>query len=249
VVTRAREQARALGDALEQAGAQVLYCAAIRITDPEDAAPFRAAVQRLREFDWVVLTSVNGVARFFEEVARLGVDARVLHALRFAAVGPATAAAIEEHGFEVGVIPGKYLGAALPAAMRAQLKPGARVLLARAAGANPELPQGLLDAGARVEDVESYRSVPDLAEIERVRSALEAGVIDLFTFTSPSAVSYFVQMVQRRVEMIPVAAIGPITASRARDLGLRVEVEASEHSIPGLVAAIASYFGGHRSFP
>lgn len=242
IVTRPREQAHVLGNALEQAGARVLYCAAIRITDPLDPVPFRAAIRRLHEFEWVVLTSVNGVQRFFDEAAVAAVPPDTLAKLRYAAVGPATAAAIEAQGLAVEVVPAEYTGAAIPAAMSTLLKPGARVLIARAANANPELPTGLRAAGADVVDVESYRSVPDLAAIEEVREALDRNSVDLIAFTSPSAVTYFTQAVDRPLSNVPVAVIGPITATRARDLGLRVEVEAAEHSVPGLVAAIVSFF-------
>ena len=242
MVTRPREQARSLGDALEHAGARVIYCASIRIADPPDPEPFRAAIRRLDSFDWVVLTSVNGVARFFDEVAAAGAGA-ALAGLRFAAVGPATAAAIEAHGVSVDVMPAEFRGDAIPAAMQPRIQPGCRVLLPRAAGGNPELAAGLIRIGAQVTDVESYRSVPDLKDIGVVREALDANLVDLIAFTSPSAVSYFIDMVQRSLGDITVAAIGPITAARARDLGLRVEIEAKEHSVQGLVAAIVSYFG------
>jgi len=244
VVTRAREQARALGSALEQVGARVVYCPAIRIADPVDPAPFLDAVRRLHDFEWVVLTSVNGVERFFAAVESAGIDRAALSALRFAAVGPATAAAIESHGCSVDVIPAAYLGSAIPEVLGPMLRAGTRVLLARAAGADPRLPEGLAAAGAEVVEVESYRSVPDLAGIGSVQAALDRDLVDLIAFTSPSAATYFTQAVHRPLSMVPIAAIGPITAARVRDLGLRVDIEAAEHTIPGLVAAIVSFFGG-----
>lgn len=247
VVTRARQQASTFGDALRAAGARVIYCAAIRIADPVDPEPFRSSVRRVHEFDWIVLTSVNGVARFFDEMQRASVGFAALKSARFAAVGPATAAAIESHGFIVDVMPSEFTGAALPGAMRDVLRPGARVLIPRAAGGNAALPAGLLEAGAHVTDVESYCSVPDLEDIERVRDALDRQEVDLLTFTSPSAVSYFVDLVQRPLNSVPIAAIGPITASRAVEAGLHVAIQAEEYSIPGLVAAIVVWFDERRT--
>lgn len=247
VVTRAREQARDFGDRLGEAGANVLYCAAIQIADPEDLEPFRDAVRRIDAFEWIVLTSVNGVARLFDEVERSGVGPGKLARARFAAVGPATAAAIEARGFRVDVIPAEYTGAALPAAMRAGLRPGSRILISRAAGGTPVLAAGLIAAGAEVVDVESYRSVPDLGDLELVRSALDSQGVDLLTFTSPRAVSYFIEAVQRPLNHVPIAAIGPITASRVRASGLPVAIEAAEHSVAGLVSAIVTWFASRSS--
>ena len=158
VVTRPRAQAAGFVDALGAAGADVIPCPTIEIVPPASWAPLDAAIARIESYDWVVLTSVNGVEMFFARLRALHRDVRALHRARFAAVGPETAAALDMRGIVVEVMPEEFRAEAVAAAMRTAGMAGARVLLARAAGAR-EIPPALLrEAGAAVEEVASYES-------------------------------------------------------------------------------------------
>jgi uroporphyrinogen III methyltransferase / synthase len=247
VVTRARAQAADLGQPLEALGAAVIYCPTIRIAPATDPLPLQRALQTLQAFDWLVLTSANGVEAVLAELQRQGQARAALAGVRLVCVGPATAAALRRNQLEPAVMPEEFVSREIASALADQLQPGARVLLARAAGADPELPRRLRDLGARVTDIEAYHAVPDLASVEEVRSSLIAQEVDLITFTSPSTATYFVAAVGDLARSVALAAIGPVTAARIRELGFRVSIVAAEHTASGLVAAISDYFAGLRN--
>jgi len=232
-------------DALEALGAEALVYPTIAVEAPEDPGPLRRAVDALPSYDWLVLTSPNGVEWFWRALETAGRDAAELEDLRVACVGRATAEAVEARGLTVDVVPSDQHGEGLLEAMLdAGGLDGARVLLPRAAVARDVLPDGLEAAGARVDDVAAYRTVPNTEGAQAMRRELAAGRIDVVTFTSPSSARSFVDAVGRELHGAKVAVIGPVTGRAARELGLEVAVEASDHSIPGLVRAVAGLYGG-----
>ncbi|MDY0340235.1 MAG: uroporphyrinogen-III synthase [Coriobacteriia bacterium] len=241
-MTRSREQAGTLAGLLESAGAEALVFPSIEIVDPPDMAPLDAALCGLDVYAWAVFTSVNTVERFFERMAMSDLDARDLHGLRVAAVGPATAAALRSHGIEADLVPDEYVGEGVLEALCARgVGEGTRVLLPRALEAREVLPDGLRERGARVDVVPVYQTVVgpgDPAVLERLR----AGDADAVTFTSPSTVRGFLRLVgDVDLDRLVVAVIGPIAAAAARDAGLRIDVEPSDYTAPALVAALDEY--------
>lgn len=248
-VTRALGQSDELAGPLRAAGATVHVCPLIRIENTVDSAQLRKVKNALGEYAWVVFTSVNGVEQFMRLLHGEGLAREVVGNARVACVGPATAAAAERHGFAVAAIPDVFAGAAVANAI-AQRGPvgGLKILLARAGGGGNELPRDLQALGAEVDDFELYRSVPDTDGADRLRELLGNQDVDLLTFTSGSAVTYFVEKVGNPAEMA-VAVIGPSTAHVARRLGLRVDIEADPHTTAGLIKAIIDYYaaGGGKS--
>ncbi len=243
LVTRARAQAAALADALEALGAEPVLFPTIRIAPPENAQPLLEAVRDIAFFDWVIFTSVNGVDRFWAALEQVGHDARALGGVQVACIGPATAAACELRGVRPDLVPETYVAEAVEAALAGATDlDGARILLPRAAAAREVLPVGLARRGAQVEEVEAYRTVADTEGGAEIRRRLRAGEIDAVTFTSSSTVRNYVDAVGAEVGSAAVAAIGPITAGTARELGLRVDVQAAEHTVPGLVRALANHY-------
>jgi uroporphyrinogen III methyltransferase / synthase len=236
VVTRAMERPGQLSDKLRAAGAEVVEVPTIRIEDPADGGrSLDAAVERVGEFDWVVLTSPNGARRFCDRLR----DGRDLAGVRLAAIGPGTAAALAERHLQVDLQPERFVAESLleafpdPPADR----PG-RVLLARAEVARDVLPDGLAARGWQVEIADAYRTVPaEVSAADRARLA-EAQIV---TFASASAVTNY--LAAAGAELVPpvVAAIGPITADAARTAGLTVAVEAQVHTLDGLVDALAAW--------
>lgn len=237
VVTRAGPQASELSRRLRAVGAEVVEVPTIRIVDPEDGgAALRDALARVSGFDWVVVTSPNGARRLCAGIR----DGRDLAGVQLAAVGPGTAAVLAEHGLVADLVPPKAITESLLEAFPPAPAGGGRVLLVRAAVARDVLPEGLRQAGWEVEDVDAYRNVP--AELDdRVRERI-AGA-EVVTFASASAVKNFVAAAG--VDAVPpvVAAIGPITAAAATELGLEVAVEAEEHTLDGLVRALLDHLG------
>lgn len=248
VVTRAREQAGELIALLEAAGAEALAFPCIAFVEPEswdvaDAAIGRLGAAVVPGYDWVLFTSANGVAFFFDRCVAGGVDAASVAALRVAAVGPATAAALAERGIEPEVLPEEYVGEGLLEALVARgVGTGGRVLLPRAQEARDVLPDGLIARGALVDVVPVYRTVTgpgDAAVLGRLR----AGEADVVTFTSPSTVRGFLRLAGGMLRPMPiVACIGPVAAAAARANGLDVAVESAEHTVCGLVRALEAYF-------
>lgn len=248
VVTRAIEQAGELIALLEAAGAEALVFPCIAIAEPESWDAADAAIGRLRAaaapaYDWVLFTSANGVGCFFDRCAVRGVDAASVAALRVAAVGPATAAALAARGIEPEVLPEEYVGESLLEALIARgVGAGSRVLLPRAEEARDVLPDGLRARGAQVDIVPVYRTVTgpgDAAVLER----LSAGEADAVTFTSPSTVRGFLRLTGGMLTPMPVVAcIGPVASAAARSNGLEVAAEPAEHTVSGLVRALDAHF-------
>jgi len=255
VVTRPRAQALGFIDALSALGADVLPCPTIEIVAPQSWAPLDAAIDRLESYDWLVLTSANGVQMFFDRLRERRRDVRALHRARVAAVGSETAAAIATRGVLVDVVPDEFRAEAVAEAMCAAGMAGARVLLPRAAVAREVLPQMLRAAGAVVDEVASYRSAAPLRDTSELRALLAEGAVDLITFTSSSTVTNFVALLgseaASQIAAAPVGCIGPITADTARAAGLRVAVQSSVYTIAAFTEAIVAYFtnaaaGKHR---
>jgi uroporphyrinogen-III synthase len=227
---------------LRDLGARVISFPTIQIQPPEDPSPLLDAVRRSGSYDWIVFTSVNGVAAVDWALGALGRRSSELGKARVAAIGPATAAAVRETlGLEVSVLPSEYRAESLAASLlEAEADPGrAHIFLPRAAEAREVLPRLLEEAGAEVDEVPAYRTIlVDGARAGGLRASLAAGEVDWLTFTASSTVRGFVEAVGTDVGRSRVAAVGPITAGTARELGLPVHAVASEFTIEGLVEAL-----------
>jgi uroporphyrinogen-III synthase len=254
LVGRARHQAGTLSSSLRALGAQVLEIPFIKIRKPRSYAPLDNALRNLFAYDWLILTSVNGVDALWERLRKLRLSRKHLQHLKVAAIGPATRQAIEKHGIKVNVVPEEYVAESVVKSLRRQAK-GKRVLLVRAKVARDVIPRELRKLGARVEVVEAYETVLPQASRLRLRRVLNNPKRrpDWITFTSSSTVRNFVALLgkpRRRVAHtgmlagIRFASIGPVTSSTLRECGLRVDIEASEYNIPGLIRAIVSSRSG-----
>ncbi|MHB0868145.1 MAG: uroporphyrinogen-III synthase, partial [Chloroflexota bacterium] len=202
------------------------------------------AIGSLGSYDWIVFTSANGVKALLERLEALGRDVRALGGARLAAIGPATAQALRRCRLHVDLVPSEYVAEEVASALISRGVAGKRVLLPRADLARDVLALDLERAGAVVDDVVAYRTVPAMADLARLREQLAGGEIDVVTFASSSTVRYLVAGLGEEARALlarpTIACIGPITAETARELGLRVDVVAAEHTIPGLVEAILS---------
>jgi uroporphyrinogen-III synthase len=248
VNTRARHQAAELDRLLLARGAKPVAYPCIDIALPEDTRPLddalRAAVQG--EFDWLVFTSANTVLSLSRRVEALGVNKSKLRGVKIAAIGPATAEAVRTLlGLEVSLLPEEHVAESLVEALR--IAPGARVLLPQSDLARPVLAVGLTLAGLVVSAVVTYRTVIGSGGAD-VPALLDAGQIDVVTFTSSSTVENFLIRLSResgdRASLADVclACIGPVTAGTAVEHGLSVDVMPTEHILEGLVRDLEVYF-------
>jgi uroporphyrinogen III methyltransferase/synthase len=238
VVTRAREQASELRRRLEHRGAEVVELPAIVIERVDFTLP------PLDRYQWLVFTSANGVAAFFDRgLAARGRDARALARLRVAAIGTGTADALARRGVIADLVPDRFVAEALLDAFPEPAEPGERVLLARAEHARDALPAGLRERGYDVDVLAVYRTAattpaPDIVE------SIRSGRVDALTFTSSSTVTNFCDMLGTLPDPHPlVVSIGPVTSRTAKERGLRVDAEAVEHTIDGLVEVLVDALG------
>ena len=239
VVTRATQQAPILSEKLRELGADVIEMPATQIARL-DLSPLRSAIAGIDEYDWLIFTSQNAVAIFWEQLLGAGRDARALAGVKIAAVGPATAGALLEHGITVDLIPKRFVAEGLLEMMRERGDiASARVLYVTAEGARDALPDGLEQMGADVTVIEAYRSISDGQGAKRLSRAIEAGKVDLVTFTSASSVKAYVEVVGDELALrVPAASIGPQTSEALRGAGIEIKHEAEEATIDGLVAAV-----------
>ena len=254
LVTRAREQAGGAAKLLRDRGADPVVIPMIEIHPPTEAEPMTNAVGTLERYGWVVFTSANGVERLWAEIRRQSRDARAFSRAKIAAIGPGTAAALERIGLSADLVPkdhkGEGLAAELVPAVLAAPSEGAgppRVLLARAEVARDVVPDALRAAGCEVDVVSVYRTRPPPRPLlEALAALLEAREIDAVTFTSSSTVEHLCDALESRAKELLanacVASIGPITTATAERRGLRVDVTAAEHTVPGLVRALEDHF-------
>jgi len=257
LIGRARHQAGALSTQLRQLGAQVLEIPFIEVRPPRSFRPLDTALKNLPTYDWLILTSVNGVDAMWKRMQKLGTDNRQLRTenwelrtgspLHIAAIGPATQKAIEQRGIQVDIVPKEYVAESVVRALKNKVQ-GKRVLLVRAKVARDVIPNELRRAGAHVDVVEAYETVVPQSSRTRLRAALSnpRRRPHLVTFTSSSTVRNFVDLIGSRTAKsrarllggILMSSIGPVTSSTLRDLGLPVDIAAKEFTIPGLIAAI-----------
>jgi uroporphyrinogen-III synthase len=253
LVGRARHQASALSAELRKHGAQVLEVPFIEIRKPRSFHALDTALKNLESYDWLILTSVNGVGSMWERMEKLGLVAKTrnkitasgpLNGLRIAAIGPATKKAMEQRGANVDVMPKEYIAESVVRSLKGKVK-GKRILLVRAKVARDVIPRELRNAGARVDVVEAYETVVPKSSRRRLQAALNNPKQrpNVVTFTSSSTVKNFVELLgargkSRMLEGVQMASIGPVTSATLRAYGLGVDIAAREFTIPGLVAAI-----------
>jgi len=250
LVGRARHQAGALSTELRKQGADVLEIPFIEIRKPRSFRPLDSALKNLSTYDWLILTSVNGVEAMWariENATRRSTTSDLPSKsgrLRVAAIGPATKKAIEQRGVRVDVMPKEYVAESVVRSLKGKVK-GKRVLLVRARVARDVIPRELSKAGAYVDVIEAYETVVPESSRRRLHAALKKPNKrpDVVTFTSSSTVKNFVELLGPRrnpalLNGVQTASIGPVTSATLRELGLPVDIAAREFTIPGLVAAI-----------
>ena len=245
LVTRTREQASKLIEALEELGAECLEVPTIKILPPESFEPLDQAIAQIDKFAWIIFTSVNGVRFFFERLYAAGKDARALAQSRLAAIGVATAQLIKDHGLLVDLLPKEFRAEGLIEAFRQEDLAGKKVLIPRALEAREILPEELKAMGAEVTVAPAYRTVLPEESVAVVKEELRKGV-DVITFTSSSTAKNLLKMLGEEapalLAQVKLASIGPITSETLRRAGFEPHIEATEYTIEGLVQAILAYF-------
>jgi len=247
VITRAREQASDLTWRLADLGAECIECPTIKIAPPDDIAPLVMAIESLDTYDWVVFTSVNGVAAFFKHLYDKNKDARALGNLNTASIGPATAKQLSDFGLTSDIVPESYRAESIIEAFEKEDIKGKKVLLPRAAEARPILPAELKKMGAAVDEVPAYCTKAVFEDADHLLTQLGERTVDMITFTSSSTVRNFKALLppekfEHLIKGVTIAVIGPITADTAGELGFEVHIVAETFTIPGLCEAILKHY-------
>jgi uroporphyrinogen-III synthase len=246
-ITRPLAQSEEFVEALQARGATPVVFPTIQIMPLADPAPLDAILRRLPDYDWVVFTSVNGVSATMERLQATGLGTETLNKCRIAAIGPVTANSLHEHGVRVDCVPEEYVAEALIGTITGQANgsvAGQRFLLLRAETARPVLREQLITLGAQADEIPVYRTGCGAPEPDAYAD-LRAGV-DAITFTSSSTVHCFCELLGKEAASIAakatIACIGPITAGTAHERNLRVDLVASEYTVPGLIAVLENWF-------
>ncbi|WP_136799885.1 uroporphyrinogen-III C-methyltransferase [Desulfosediminicola ganghwensis] len=250
IVTRTREQASELMVGLEEAGANCLEYSTINIEPVENYDVLDGELERLNEYHWILFTSLNGVKYFFDRLFERGLDARDLKGPDIGVVGKSTADYLMQYGLNADLIPSVFTGEGLAESLLDQGVEGRNILIPRAVQAREILPETLRGAGAQVTVTPVYQNIPPQGRKDALREDLEAGDVDMITFTSSSTVRNFLTMVeakdseelQQLLAGVKIAAIGPITAKTVTDNGLKVDIQPQEYTIQALVDAITNFF-------
>ncbi len=243
LVGRARHQAGRLSTSLRSLGAGVIEIPFIEIRKPRSYGPLDGALKNLKNYDWLILTSVNGVEAMWERARKLRITRQKFKHLQIAAIGPATKAAIVKHGLKVKMVPEEYVAESVVKGLRDKVK-GKRVVLIRAKVARDVIPEELRAAGALVDVVEAYETVVSEKSRSRLRALLEnaARRPHIVTFTSSSTARNFAELVGNgkagSLSRVQFASIGPVTSATLRELQMPVAIEAREFTMGGLIRAI-----------
>jgi uroporphyrinogen-III synthase len=249
LVGRARHQASALSAGLKELGAEVIEIPFIEIRPPRSYKPLDSALKRIAEYDWLILTSVNGVDAVASRLKRWKIKSESLSFVQVAAIGPSTRDAAERLGLNVAIVPKQYVAESVVESLRGKVE-GKRVLLARARVARDVIPRELRKMGAKVDVVEAYETVVPKAS-QKIRALMQNPKLrpNVVTFTSSSTVRNFVQLLggdsrgqvdPRHTDLdgIQFASIGPVTSATLHELGMPLHIEAREYTIAGLIHAI-----------
>lgn len=249
VVTRTADQAAALVEPLEALGAEVLVFPVLEIADPEDWELADEAIASLAAYDWIVLTSANGVGRFLRRFKAVGGSRQALLGARFAAVGSATAESMRTHGIPPRLVPADFRAEGLVEAFR-QMNAGVgmRVLIPRAQRAREVFPQELRKLGAQVDVVPVYRTIPAEPDLD-VLARFHDATVDCVTFTSGAIAKAFVSALRKDgldpdavMDRVAVASVGPVTTHTLEALGYEADIEAKRSTMPALADAITAYY-------
>ena len=248
LVTRSRTQASRLVGLLEDLGAETIEIPAIQVEPLDDYSELDDALASLQTFGWVIFASTNAVESVFQRLQIQGKDSRAYGGTLIGAIGPATSSALANRGLKADFVPSRSISEAVVDELSklewGEEWSGTPVLIPTADIGRDALANGLTAMGAQVERVTAYRTTSSQGMADRVQEAMESG-LDAITFTSSSTVRNLLDMLgggNALLQGIPLICIGPTTAATAKELGLKVDLVAQEHTVEGLVSAVVEFF-------
>lgn len=248
LVGRARHQAGCLSAGLRSLGASVIEIPFIQIRKPQSYGPLDEALKNIKTYDWLVLTSANGVEAMWERIRKLRIARKNFQHLQIAAIGPATKKAIVQYGLKVKMVPEEYVAESVVKGLRDKVN-GKRVIHIRAKVARDVIPEELRAAGAAVDVVEAYETAVPEKSRARLHELMKnvARRPHLVIFTSSSSAKNFADLLDSFqagsraagwLKHVQFASIGPVTSATLEELQMPVAIEAREFTMGGLIRAI-----------
>ncbi len=247
LVTRTSEQAGTFSEILRDMGAEPMEFPTIKIVGPESYAGLDRAIKKLSSYDYLLLTSVNGVKFFFERLYTLGLDVRELKGVKICAIGQVTASLIEAQNIKVDIVPKEFRAEGLLKSLGPRRIKGKKFLLPRAKVAREILPKEIKRLGGMIDVKTAYRTIAPKKGAALYAKEFDKGLIDVVTFTSSSTVTNFVKIFGRAnlptlLKKCRVACIGPITADTATSFGMDVDIMPNVYTVPALANELENYF-------
>ena len=245
VITRPQRQADDLARLLTDQGASSLAFPTISIKPPSDWSELDRAIGQLESYQWLIFTSANGVHFFFERLREKGRDIRDLKGIKICCIGPATARQIEARGIRVDLVPDKFIAEGILKSFASMNLSGQRILIPRACRARDILPENLKKQGAIVDVATTYQTINSGRKKEELVEWINAGEVDVITFTSSSTVTNFVEIMGADYALPPhikIACIGPVTAATAKKAGFQINISQEEYTMEGLVQSLINHF-------
>lgn len=251
LVTRAKEQSLEMSNIITELGGEAVEFPVIKTIPPIQCEEFNQAINQLETFDWIIFSSVNGVNYFFAKLKEQGIDIRQMSKAKIVAVGPKTAKALQDKYLNIEVLPQEFVAEGILASLQGHIKPGQKVLFPRADIARDIIPNYLKEKGLEVTAVDAYQTVPAAENREEIIEFLKEKKLNVITFTSSSTVKNFLEAlkgenIEKLLEGVILASIGPITTETAIKQGLEVQITAEEYTVPSLVKAIVDYYKTER---
>ncbi|MEE9910266.1 MAG: uroporphyrinogen-III C-methyltransferase [Deltaproteobacteria bacterium] len=243
VITRPERQADDLAQLLAAEGANPIAFPTIKIQPPSDWSELDRAIGELETCHWLIFTSANGVHFFFQRLREKGGDVRDLKGVKICCIGPATAKQVLDRGVRVDLVPGEFIAEGILKLFAEMDLSGKKILIPRAAKARDILPESLRKQGARVDVVTAYQTVNSGRKKEELAKRIEAGEVDVITFTSSSTVTHFVDIMGGDYKLPPdvkIACIGPVTAATAEKAGFKIDIQQEEYTMEGLVQSLVN---------
>jgi uroporphyrinogen III methyltransferase / synthase len=248
LVTRSAQQSSNFTNLLQQQGATVIEMPALEIRPPSRWEGLDSAIARLSEFNWLILTSANGVEYFFHRLENRGLDTRALAGIKIAVVGKKTAATLKQYGLKPDFIPPDFVADSLVENFPETIEHQTILFPRVETGGREILVKELTDKGAKVVEVAAYQSACPDAIAPEAWEALQQKQVDIITFASSKTVRHFYQLLEKVTQNsnellkdVCIASIGPQTSKDCRELIGRVDVEAKEYTLEGLTNAIIQW--------
>lgn len=243
-ITRPAGQAEETLRRLRQLGAEPLLMPTIAIEPITDWTTVDSTIDQLNTFDWAVFTSVNGVDGWMNRLWERGFDGRQFGHCQLAAIGTVTAERLARWHLRADLVPDEFRAEALADALRDGIA-GRKVLWVKASRGRDVLPQALRAAGADLTELPVYQNVDVHEFTPQVQELLRAGELDWICLSTPSGARSLARLLpdearSRLGHSIHIAAISPVTAAAASEVGLPVNVTAREATWDGLFDAIAT---------